>query len=170
MTRLGFGENIKVFDQLAVFAADLKKQGGPLKGWEIPYWLSVFYDKTFNISERCYDEKYQTKRFTADNNPLRLVSMNTKEGLLESNGFRRRAWEHRTYRIYEATGLDLLEWLSMPTAHLEMILNDLRAEAAAVQLQQKQQQQELAKMTKDGPITNEQYEQQISKLTSGSKA
>lgn len=107
------------------------KKDGPLDPWEVPYFVRTFYDQLFKTSERCYiirDGRYEVKTFDEHNNPLRLVSKTTREGLMENSGIRRRAWEYRTYRIQEVQGLDFEQWLSLPPAILESILTDIRRE------------------------------------------
>lgn len=107
------------------------KKDGPLDPWEVPYFVRTFYDQLFKTSERCYvirDGRYELKGFDEHNNPLRLVSKTTREGLLENTGLRRRAWEYRTYRIQEIQGLDFQQWLALPPHVLENILSDIRRE------------------------------------------
>jgi hypothetical protein len=109
---------------------NLKKQG-PLDGYEIPYFMRKFYDELYGISEKCYvikEGKYELKLFEEFNNPLKMVSKTVTEGLMESDVYRRRAWEYRTYNIATIQGMDFKDWMQQTPAQLEGILNDIRRE------------------------------------------
>lgn len=108
------------------------KSEGPLDGWEIPYFVRKFYDELFDIGDRCYvvtkEGKYETKTFTDKNEPLRMVSKTLKEGLMEGDMYRLRAWEYRTYNISSLMGMSFNEWLSLPPHRLDALLDDIRKE------------------------------------------
>lgn len=153
-----------------MFSNNLKKQYGKLTGWDVQYYLRVFYDQFFEVSKRCYDANYKIRNHNTSTNPLRLVEMNTAQGLLESNGFRRKAWEYRTYKIHECMGMSFKEWLSLPLPYLEMILDDIRQETKEQLEHQKRQQQEIHKMNFDGPVHPDDQSRYANHLLKNSKA
>lgn len=137
-----------------------------MSGWEVPYFRRSFYDQLYGISERCYfinkDGQKAIKTFNQSTEPLKLISKTVKEGLTESEAFRRRAWEYRTYKIGDVQGMSFNEWLDLPPHKLELLLNDIRAEAAAINAVK--EELKAGGPLPDGPVSNEQL------LLSSSKA
>lgn len=107
-----------------------------LKPWEFAYFSRCFYNQYFDIDEVCYWRdnagKYHQKKFTAANEPLRLVSLTTRDGLAHDGSLRLRAWEYRVYKIRENQGIDFLDWMDLPNYLIDQILDDIRAETATV--------------------------------------
>lgn len=150
MSRVGFGKDVDIFENLINYAVGIRQQGA-LEPWEIPYFIRTFYDQLFHTSERCYiikDGQYEIKAFDDKTNPLRLVSKTVREGLTENNALRRRAWEYRTYKINEVQGMSFKEWLAQPPFILDMILNDIRKEEEVRQAIAKSHSNEVDRMTK----------------------
>lgn len=151
MTRNGFGKDVNIFDSLITYAIGIRSEG-ELEDWEIPYFVRSFYDQLYHTSERCYvirDGHYELKSFDDKTNPLRMVSKTVREGLLENNAYRRRAWEYRTYKINEVQGMSFKEWLAQPTFVLDMILNDIRKEEEVRQAIAKSHNNDIDRMTKN---------------------
>lgn len=85
----------------------------------------------FGLSESAFETEegyYKKKRFTEDTNPLRMISMNTKEGLMENFYWQKRWLDYRVYEIEKATGLSFTEWLEYPTYVLEEMVTRLKQE------------------------------------------
>ena len=135
------------------------KAQGPLSGWEVPYFRRSFYDQLYGIGDQCYyidkDGKKAVKRFTHHTEPLRLVSKTVKEGLSESEAFRRKAWEYRTWKIKGVQGMTFNEWMDLPPHLMESILNDIRNETVAANAHKTALEQGNGPLP-DGPVTNEQ--------------
>lgn len=130
-----------------------------MTGWEVPYFTRSFYDQLYGISDQCYyidkDGKKAPKRFNNYTEPLRLISASVKEGLTESEAFRRKAWEYRTYKIQEVQGMSFDKWMELPPHLMEVILNDIRSETAAVNAVKEAATNGNGPIP-DGPVTQEQ--------------
>lgn len=137
---------------------NLKAQG-PLTGWEVPYFRRSFYDQLYGLTDRCYfinkDGQKAVKRFTSHTEPLKLISKTAKEGLTESEAFRRKAWEYRTYKIGEVQGMNFDRWMELPPHLMEALLTDIRNETAAINAVKDNLNQGKGPLP-DGPVTTEQ--------------
>lgn len=73
--------------------------------------------------------EYRIRQFDDKNKPLSMVSMNTAHGLLEASGtFDARFEQFRMYKVNEATGMNLAEFLELPEFMIVKILETLRME------------------------------------------
>lgn len=158
VTKSKFGTETDHLEALIAFT----ERVGPVKDWDIPYFMAAFYDAAYKISERCYNAEFEIKKFTEATNPLRLVSMNTKEGLMESNRYRKRFNEFITYEVAKLTGMSFPEWIALPTYMLEQLLDDLRTGYMI-------REQERARMmgTID-EVPKDRHESAIEKMVNGS--
>ena len=160
MSRFLFGKDVNHAQTLTNYLVKLKEQG-PLSGWEIPYFRRSFYDQLYGISDQCYyidkDGKKANKRFSHHTEPLKLISKTVKEGLSESETFRYKAWEYRTYKMQEVQGMSFKEWMDLPPHLMESILNDIRDETVAINAMKAANNPGGAgPTTVDGPISQEQ--------------
>lgn len=69
---------------------------------------------------------YKEKRFTARTAPLKMIAMNTKDGLLETFTWRQRLNDFRGYEVYKHTGMSFNEFISLPRFMVEETINILR--------------------------------------------
>lgn len=142
---------------------------GPLKEWEIPYYLGVFYDKVFAISDFAYSDEYKSRGFIPERtDPLRLVTVSAKDCLLESNGFRKRFHEFRIYDVYNKTGISFDDWIARPPYELDMYLNDLRIEFANIEKARAERERE-EDMSLAAHGYGQYNDQMIGDLQNGSK-
>lgn len=159
VTKDGFGRETDHIEALINFVEKV----GVKNSWDLPYFMAVFYDSVYKVSERCYTEDFELKRFEEATNPLRMVSMNTKEGLMESNRYRKRFYEYTTYEVCKYTGLSFDKWLALPTFLLEQLLDDLRTTYMIREQHRDKIARELDSVPKD------RHESSIDALTRGSK-
>lgn len=103
---------------------------GPLENnWEIPYFQRSWYENIFNMGETSYITEnglYKEKKFDAKTAPLKLISMNAKDGLLETFSWRQRFNDFRAYEVHKHTGMTFIEFLELPRFIVEETLNILR--------------------------------------------
>jgi hypothetical protein len=123
VTRQRFGKNTDTLNLLFEFAA---KVGRCNNGWEVAYFMQAFYDNVYGLSDKMYLENYERKEVNNFNRPLSMVSMNSREGLSEFSGYRRRLVEYMSFKVKDNTGMSFLEWINLPTFILEQLLGDLR--------------------------------------------
>ena len=158
VAKYSFGKDVNYVETLTNYLVKLKAQG-PLTGWEVPYFRQSFYDQLYGIADKCYyidkDGKKAIKRFNQHTEPLKLISKSAKEGLSESEAYRRKAWEYRTYKIKDVQGMSFNEWMDLPPHLMEGILNDIRSEVAEIN-QQKEMIQKGGGPIPDGPTTTEE--------------
>lgn len=167
VARLGFGDDdANILKDLV----DWCIKHGPVDDWMVPYYFRMFYELRYNFSEFAYIKnpedmrKYITKTFTQATSALKLVSMNSKEGLLEANPWRARLMDFRLYKIHEITGMNFSEFLQLPTFYVETVLDFAKhekhqAEAAAARLEDERNRQ----------AKNEGYENHLEALAKGSR-
>lgn len=135
MTRLRYGRDKDTLTALYEFADRVGKLN---TGWEVSYFVAAFYDSFYGHADRMYLENYEKKEANDANRPLSMVSMNTREGLMELSGYRKRFMEYISFNVHSQTGMSFTEWIALPTFVLEQLLADLRH-----QFQTREQQQEL---------------------------
>lgn len=85
--------------------------------WEVPYYMNVFYDYIFGLSESAFlveEGFYKPKTFSKATDPLRMVSMNAKEGLLSSGVWSSRLADYEMLDVKERTGMTFMEFLELP--------------------------------------------------------
>lgn len=139
MTRLRYARDKNTLAGLYEFA---DKVGKLTSGWDVCYFVAAFYDSFHGLSDKMYLENYEKKPAENNTRPLSMVSMNTKEGLMELSGYRKRFMEYRSFSVYDQTGIDFIDWISLPTFVLEQLLSDLRAHYQLREAQAEQVQRE----------------------------
>lgn len=123
VTRPRYGKGKNTLSELYEFA---DKVGALNNGWEVSYFMAAFYDAAYGHADRMYLENYEKKEVTPANRPLSMVSMNTREGLMEMNGWAKRAAEYDSYKVSERLGMSFDKWVQLPTSVLENLLAGLR--------------------------------------------
>lgn len=166
MTRMRYGRSKNTLASLYEFADRL---GGKLtNGWDVCYFVSAFYDSLYGLSDRMYLENYEKKEVNDSNRPLSMVSMNTREGLMELSGYRRRFMEYLSFNVYSQTGMSFTDWIALPTFVLEQLLADLRHQFQTRENQQEQIRQE-ALERRNGGGARDFNTASIEALAAGSK-
>lgn len=123
-----FGSDTQVYELLLSQAIE---HGPVSSSWEIAYCMRMFYDRIFRLSDSSFlseEGVFKRKNFERDTNPLRLVSMTSKEGLFERFSWHSRFVEYRIYEIEKATGMSFEQWLRLPTYVIDEMLNTLKIE------------------------------------------
>lgn len=123
VTRPRYGKNKNTLVELFEFA---DKVGKLENGWEVAYFVAAFYDSAYGHADRMYLENYEKKEVNSHNRPLSMVSMNTREGLMELNGYSKRVVEYDSYNVRERLGMSFIEWINLPTHLMEEFLAGLR--------------------------------------------
>lgn len=122
---------VENYTELLVSFLEQKVVGPVPNPWDIPYWLSSFYDNLYRFSADAYvtEEGFiKHKQFHSLESPLQMISMNSREGLLETFSWRKRMQDYRAYEIQKHLGLTFNEWLAYPTFIQTEMLNIFKQE------------------------------------------
>lgn len=119
VTRPRYGKAKNTLAELYEFADKIGKLNN---GWEAAYFVAAFYDSAYGHADNMYLETYERKEVNSNNRPLSMVSMNTREGLLELNGYGKRAAEYDSYNVKDRLGMSFTDWIGLPTPILENLL------------------------------------------------
>ena len=131
--------DLEIYESAISFATNIANKAyddksKTLTGWDRAYLKKSFDQSMFGVKGSYYvlDEttgEYRIRHFDSKNKDLAMVSMNTAHGLLEASGtFDVRFEQFRMYKVHEATGMNLAEFLELPEYFIIKILETLRME------------------------------------------
>lgn len=93
--------------------------------------MRVFYDYIFGLSDSAFlveEGFYKPKTFTKATDPLRMVSMNAKEGLLSYGVWGSRLADYEMLDVKERTGMTFMEFMELPLFFADDLLTRFKLE------------------------------------------